>query len=201
MNLSSIAIDNNIPSKFYKSKPYQIYDSYTAEEETQNCNYTRENTLKRFNNENTNQTYQYSEKELTFYKKPSTCISRHKKLFLIIGIIVVILIILGVILICILKKSKNHDEQEIINENAPTTIDLIQKDSNHIDVKFQFKTKVKDLRSVNVKQKYTERVLTNGDETTINVNRETNYEIFILSEQEPSEINKNNYNKYILQQY
>ena len=161
-----------------------------------------DNTLKKINNDNTNtiQTYESIDKILTNHEESSTCISRNKKLFLIIGIIVAILVIIGVVLLCVLKKDKekqpeNYDEPEIIDENIINPINPIQKDPNHIDVEFQFKTEVKDLRSVNVKQKYTERVLTNGDETTINVNRETNYEIFILSEQEPSEINKNNYNK------
>ena len=96
------------------------------------------------------------------------------------------------------KQTKNKpsiipDEKSF--ENISTPINPIPEDENHIESEFQFKTEVKELRRINVKQKYSEKIVSNGVESIMNVIRNTNYEIFILSAKDPSEINKNNYNK------
>ena len=124
-----------------------------------------------------------------------------KKIFIIIGIIAGILIIGGIVAFFVFKKNSDEEEDsydelpEIIEENIENPIDPVQPDPNHIPVEFEFKTEVKDLKSINVKQKYSEKVLTNGVESTINVFRNTNYEIFFLSSKNSTETNKNNYNK------
>ena len=124
-----------------------------------------------------------------------------KKIFIIIGIIAGILIIGGIVAFFVFKKSEEEEDdsydelEETIEENIVNPIDPEQTDPNHIPVEFEFKTEVKDLKSINVKQKYTEKVLTNGVESTINVFRNTNYEIFFLSSKNSTETNKNNYNK------
>ena len=62
----------------------------------------------------------------------------------------------------IAKVCHSYDElQETIEENIVNPIDPEQTDPNHIPVEFEFKTEVEDLKSINVKQKYTEKVLTN----------------------------------------
>ena len=145
-------------------------------------------------------------------KEPSqneSCFSKNKKLFIIIGILLGIIVIGTIVAICIII-NKDHDEPilnpdeppiipdeppQISIENVSTPINPIPEDENHIESEFQFKTEVKDLTRINVKQKYSEKILTNGVESIMNVIRDTNYEIFILSAKNPSEINKNNYNK------
>ena len=146
--------------------------------------------------------------------KNESCFSNKKKLFIIIGIIIGLLVI-GVVVLCVFVigggSKGNPPEQiipdppkppEIINPNEtdnnneiPTPINPIQTEKEHIDVEFQFKTEVKDLKSINVIQKYTEKVITNGVESVINHYRNTNYQIFFSSAKNSSETNKNNYDK------
>ena len=128
-----------------------------------------------------------------------SCFTKNKTLFIIIGIILAIIIVGGIVALCIITTKKEEpkipiDPIDPLDENISTPINPIQKDPNNFEVEFQFKTEVKDLKGINVKQKYTERVLTNGNESTINLYRDTNYEIFFLSAKEPNEINKNHYN-------
>ena len=155
----------------------------------------------------------YSHLHQTSYESIKKESSSKKKILIIIGIIIGIIIIGGIVAFFVFKNNSSEDSddsfdelpeineetiEETIEETNLNPIDPIQPQPDSdltIPVEFQFKTEVKDLKSINVKQKYTEKVLTNGVESTINVYRNTNYEIFFLSAKNSDEINKNNYNK------
>ena len=144
-----------------------------------------------------NSTFENNPQEQTSNNNES-CFSQ-KKTKIIIGIILG-LIIAGIIILCVLllKKEDNENENKIPPiepENPFNPINPSIPDQKHIESEFAFKTEVKDLIGLNVKQKSTEKITTNGIESTINVNRETNYDIFILSEKDPNEENKNHFNK------
>ena len=147
----------------------------------------------------TNNIYSHVPNSSNDSNNEESCFKKNKILFIIIGIILAIIIVGGIVALCIITTKKKEpkipiDPIDPLDENISTPINPIQKDPNNFEVEFQFKTEVKDLKGINVKQKYTERVLTNGNESTIKLYRDTNYEIFFLSAKEPNEINKNHYN-------
>ncbi len=66
------------------------------------------------------------------------------------------------------KPPINPNSTETIEETISTPNNPIQKEKEHIYIEFQFKTKIKDLKSINIIPKYTGRKLKNGGKTAIN---------------------------------
>ena len=129
--------------------------------------------------------------------------SKRKILWSIVGIVILLGIIVTIIIVLVNKKKKNlnsDDKQE--NPQNQNDQEIIyypispsNKDNPHLETEFEFNTQVKDLKRIFVEQKYTENVVTDGIEETLFVDRKTNYDIFIISEEQSDEENKNFYNK------
>jgi hypothetical protein len=81
---------------------------------------------------------------------------------IIIGILLGI-IIAGIVILCVilLKNDEKNKIPQDSDEEISTPINPIQKEEKHIESEFAFKTEVKDLIGLNVKQKSTEKIITN----------------------------------------
>ena len=185
--------------------------------ENNNLNY--QNTNNKIIDSSTDNSKIENDNELSQPKKNSSIDKsnscyKNKKFLLIIGLITLsVIIAIVVTLIIMLKKPDNpmnnpDDPIEPINtpevpddpinpseDNIPTPINPIPKNEKKIETELQIKSNVKDLKSIIVEQSYTENVTSNGNMSTINVNRKTIYEYFYLSEEEPDEENINFYDK------
>ena len=89
---------------------------------------------------------------------------------------------------------KNDDDPTDKPTDKPTNPILILEDP-HIETEFEFSTKTKDLKRIYVNQKYKEDILIRGVKSEVFVDRKTNYDIFIISEEEPTKENENLYKK------
>ena len=152
------------------------------------------------------------EKKKCFFKK------------LIISIMGLLAVCLIIILIIIFVKKSNRNKKNIQNPDEQNQNSQLEnsmnneEDSNHpkdgdkpinpikpnpekkivnphLETEFEFNTTVHDLRRVFVQQKYYEEIMTNGTKTNIVVNRKTNYDIYIISEEDSDAENKNFFNK------
>jgi len=131
--------------------------------------------------------------------------NKRKILWSIIGIVIALGIIAAIIIVLVNKNRKKNfnSDDNLLNENPQENDQEIiyhpikpsNKNDPHLETEFEFNTQVKDLKRIFVEQKYTETVVTDGIEETVAVDRKTNYDIFIISEEPPDEENKNFYNK------
>jgi len=127
--------------------------------------------------------------------------NKRKILWSIVGIVIILGIIVALI-IALVKKNRKFDDN-LGNENPQEDDQGIiyhpdkpsNKNDPHLETEFEFNTQVKDLKRIFVEQKYTENVVIDGIEETVVVDRKTNYDIFIISEEPSDEENKNFYNK------
>ena len=182
-------IKNNIV--IYQNLNNQISPSLN----NNNNDYTNQNTANKIfdtfsdnNNNKSNIENNIDNNENNIESKKTSKSLTIKKIFILTFLF---LSLISTIIILYLKFKKNSTEN--FEENSP--INPIQTNIDHIDSEFAFKFDLKDLKHIFVEQNYTEKVLTNGNESTINVQRKTYYEIFIISAENSTEKNKNFYNK------
>ena len=91
----------------------------------------------------------------------------------------------------------NEDDPESPkNPDIPTKKE--EEKAKMIETEFEFNTKVGDLYRLNVKQKYTEDVTSFGYNSYQFVGRNTNYDIYFISETNSTEENKYYYNSTYL---
>ena len=136
-----------------------------------------------------------------------TNISKKRKL-IIIGITISVFILIGIFLVVyfveikdlINKKEKNDNPTDQINTNNTDNIDeskpedpfeviipKYKKANEKLESEFEFKTLVGDLRRIQVLQRYDEDRLYEGQEIQRKKIRNTTYDIFIISESNPTE--------------
>ena len=136
-----------------------------------------------------------------------TC--KYKKLWIILGIFLPI-IIGGIIAICILIHSpaakeiidisdkitdeETSEDTSEINDPFSVITPKYEKGNKKLESEFEFKTKVGDLRRIYINQKYQEDRIYEGQKITRIKERKTNYDIFILSESNPTKEFENFYN-------
>ena len=141
-------------------------------------------------------------------------INKKKQLIIIlIGSILLVLLSIVAIIIFLKKKRENqfqkNNENKIYNEdqgkNEEENNNQIENIENYDNTddneiyyyneyknEFNFKTKVNDLKKFNISQKYYENMIIDGIETEMNLYRYTDYNIYIISEEE---LNDEFYNK------
>ena len=105
---------------------------------------------------------------------PDKCTKRRKCLLILIPII--ILIIAAIVIIIVLLPRPKKKDGSLKNE-------------------FEINTKVGDLRRISVIQKNFDQTLINGELISTNITRKTNYDIYILSEEESKEEDQLFYSK------
>ncbi len=105
---------------------------------------------------------------------PDKCSKRRKCLLILIPII--ILIIAAIVIIIVLLPRPKKKDGSLKNE-------------------FEINTKVGDLRRISVIQKNFDQTLINGELISTNITRKTNYDIYILSEEESKEEDQLFYSK------
>ena len=99
-----------------------------------------------------------------------------------------------------IKKKDNKEIEQpgepIIPQNPFSPITPVYPKGNQkLEAEFVFKTKVGDLRRIYVNQKYQEDRLFEGEKITRIKERITNYDIYIMSETEPTKDFENFYEK------
>ena len=119
----------------------------------------------------------------------------YKTICFYIGLIISAIILIGIIIAIAIILSKDNDNPI---HNDPTINITPKEKEKMIETEFEFTTKVGDLNRINVIQKYNEEITTDGIKTFQNVYRETNYDIFIISETNSTEETKYYYNKTYL---
>ena len=98
------------------------------------------------------------------------------------------IIIVGISVLLISGNTQdNTQDNDIIVNHA--------EKSKKLENEFQFNTKVNDLKRINVRQKTQEDIIIDNNKTTISLFRNTNYDIYIISEEDSDEENKNYYDK------
>ena len=124
--------------------------------------------------------------------------NKNRFAFIIIALIILLVGIFLVVFFSYKNKNKNKESSkddaiiegtEAQNENEKSFEDP------HIETEFKFTTKIKDLKRIFVNQKYKENTLIKGVKSEIFVDRKTNYDIFIISEEDSNEDTKNFYDK------
>ena len=105
---------------------------------------------------------------------PDKCTKRRKCLLILIPII--LLIIAAIVIIIVLLPRPKKKDGSLKNE-------------------FEINTKVGDLRRISVIQKNFDQTLINGELISTNITRKTNYDIYILSEEESKEEDQLFYSK------
>ena len=105
---------------------------------------------------------------------PDKCSKRKKCLLILIPII--LLIIAAIVIIIVLLSRPKKKDGSLKNE-------------------FEINTKVGDLRRISVIQKNFDQTLINGELISTNITRKTNYDIYILSEEESKEEDQLFYSK------
>ena len=90
-----------------------------------------------------------------------------------------------------------ESQQSIGKENHPIVPVSPDNDleSRKLGSEFEFNTKVGDLKRISVNQKFKEDMLIDGEKVVSFLTRITNYDIYIISEEEPDEDNKLFYDK------
>lgn len=125
-------------------------------------------------------------------------------IFIVIGVILLVIaaaICVYLFLFSNKKKSNPTDEvesqQSIGKENHPIVPVSPDNDleSRKLGSEFEFNTKVGDLKRISVNQKFKEDMLIDGEKVVSFLTRITNYDIYIISEEEPDENNKLFYDK------
>lgn len=139
--------------------------------------------------------------------------AKKKKLFLWILFpliaAIIIVTVLTVIILLVKKNSKKNDNNDIesdkvneINEgNEGNEIkeiipDLeIQPEKKKLEKEFEIVSNVGELKRISVVQNSIDETKLNNQTLKVNVTRKTNYDIYIISEEEPDEENKLFYSK------
>jgi hypothetical protein len=115
----------------------------------------------------------------------------------IIGI--AIAFVVAVAVVCVILFSRNPDQKPHVNPDPPSTIIIIPPpgdgESRKLGSEFDFNTKKGDLKRINVIQKYKEDRIRDGEKITTFLTRITNYDIYIIDEQDSDEENKYYYDK------
>ena len=157
----------------------------------------------------------------TFFEREKSCISK-KCFFIIIG--VSIAVVIGIIVLAVMltknkskgnqpsqKKPDQTDNPELPQESPNESPDKPEQESpftpvvpiekekeKMLETEFEFKQKVGDLYRLNVKQKSNEEIKSNGFTNYQFIGRNTNYDIFFISEKNSTEENKYYYNSTFL---
>ena len=117
-----------------------------------------------------------------------------KYFFIILGIVILAGLI---IFFCVffINKGKKSKPSDTICENC-NNIDIGDIDKvKKLEYEYKFKTSVNDLRRIKVHQKYYEDLIIDNNLTTIFLDRITNYDIYIISEEESKDDEKKYYGK------
>ena len=114
-----------------------------------------------------------------------------KKKILNSTIIIISLVLMGIILGIAFFLKYNHTNHSTSIDNKKTII----QDLGPLESEFKINTKVNDLKRFSLIQQSTEDIINNGTSTKFSIYRKTNYDIFIISEEDSNEQNKNFYNK------
>ena len=184
-----LSFDNdNISKNDYQKSDNNIYISSNGNINIQNDEVNYQNTNNKIIDSSTdNSKIEKNKKNFPktnnneSLKKDQSFFFKYKKYLLIIGLISLALIIAIIVTLFIVLKN---------SEVPPDDMD------NFVDFnKFSFKLNVKDLKSLSIEQNDIENVTSNGKMSSFNVNRKTNIDLFVLSEEEPGEENKNFYDK------
>ena len=108
---------------------------------------------------------------------------------LISGGIVCLIIIIGIIITIIIN----------MQNSVQNPVDILEshsfEESNELNIVFEFNTKIGDLKRIQVNQKYREDRVRDGENITTFLNRITNYDIYVINEQNSDEENKYYYDK------
>ena len=157
----------------------------------------------------------------TFFEREKSCISK-KCFFIIIG--VSIAVVIGIIVLAVMltknkskgdqpsqKKPDQTDNPELPQESPNESFDKPEQESpftpvvpiekekeKMLETEFEFKQKVGELYRLNVKQKSNEEIKSNGFTNYQFIGRNTNYDIFFISEKNSTEENKYYYNSTFL---
>ena len=127
------------------------------------------------NSRNTERIYIKNDLSQNYSKK-----SLKKKIIILISSVIGSLIIISILIILKpWKKKKDNPEDEYIDYKK----------------KFIFKTRVGDLKRINLSQKSYEKMIIEGVEAKVNIYRKNIYDIYIISEEEAEDKNKQYYNK------
>ena len=111
----------------------------------------------------------------------------------------VICFIIAVVAIIAILLTRKPDPPPIVE--PPTTITTttnnvnLEDEERKLGSEFEFNTKKGDLKRIHVKQKYTENRVREGEKITTFSFRDTNYDIYIIDEQDSDEENKYYYDK------
>ena len=106
---------------------------------------------------------------------------------------IILLFLFSIILTILISKLNKKKDSFKQKENSP--INPIQKNKEHIQSEFALKFEPKKLKHILIEQNYTEKIVTNGNESSMKVQRKTNYEMFIISAENSTEENKNFFDK------
>lgn len=127
------------------------------------------------NSRNTERIYIKNDLSQNYSKK-----SLKKKIIILISSVIGSLIIISILIILKpWKNKKDNPEDEYIDYKK----------------KFIFKTRVGDLKRINLSQKSYENMIIEGVEAKVNIYRKNIYDIYIISEEEAEDKNKQYYNK------
>lgn len=136
-------------------------------------------------------------REIIISKNSINNTNKKKKniLKIIITGIIVLLIIIIAIFITILVNTKNLDFFNLSSDSEDKPQKLSIEDMQLLGSEFIFNTKKGDLKRIQVNQKYTENISIDGERITTFLARKTNYDIYIIDEQNSDEENKYYYKK------
>ena len=115
------------------------------------------------------------------------------KRVIIIGVVIGFVVAAAVVSVILFSKPP-------VNPNPPSTITIIppppeDEESRKLGSEFDFNTKKGDLKRINVIQKSKEDRVRDGEKITTFLTRITNYDIYIIDEQDSDEENKYYYDK------
>ena len=132
----------------------------------------------------------------TSVEKEENPVDNHPKKFtllfkILIGIIIAVVIGLVVTLCAVYIPRNNKNE----NQEKEKIISVIPEENRKLGSEFDFNTKEGDLKIISVKQKMREDRAIDWEKVTTYSTKITNYWIYILSEKESDEENKNYYDK------
>jgi len=124
---------------------------------------------------------------------------------LLIGVgICIIIAIAAVIFIFLTRKNPNIPETPVQSTTSPTTnpggsslkpVPIGDEQSRELGSEYEINTKKGDLKRIKIKQKYTEDRVRDGEKITTYSTRITNYDIYIINEENSDEENKYYYKK------
>ena len=132
------------------------------------------------------------------------------KIFLVVLGVFLLVVAAGVCIYLFIIPKQNKDNNVDTEDSHPTNqspgqgnqeehpivpVSNNNNDDRKLGSEFEFNTKVGDLKRISVNQKYKEDMLIDGEKLDSFLTRITNYDIYIVSEEEPDENNKLFYDK------